>query len=275
MYDHELHLYNGRDKAPDPKEVAEHVMGAVIGYVVGSTLGYSFEGKPQQNPQPLKYLGGGPNKYPVAHLSDTTRMALHIFEEELKDGSDFGGRVKRYIHPDVIATATDLQEENFMWMLLRQQTSDDLPLQLCLGPIIMGHPHRAMTVARMVQNHPVTDAVLWDFQTAMRSALLDHVIPCIQEYYGGPIQKLMPQDGRITSTFNNAVLWVNSGLGFERTLELVLAKGGATTGAAGITGALLGAVHGVRAIPKRLTDKLPLESISNLGLAAARAITGI
>lgn len=276
MYDHKLHPYNGLEQEPDPEEVANSVMGAIFGYAIGSTLCYSFQGRlPNTNPRFRGYTGGGPERLEPGEMDKTTCKALKILRTTLTGGA-FGDEVRSVISPGYCGTPTDLMEESHRWMLVNKAENQEEVLGLVLGPVILFQPDRALTVARMAQNHPVTDAVVWDYLVTMKVAITQRRVYDGSTYFGGPVRSFVPPDGKLISTFNNSVQYMRHGLPFVRTMELICGRGGNTTVTGGVTGALLGAIYGVREIPIEYVNNLKdFLDLKELGLAAAKQITGV
>lgn len=276
MYEHQLHPYNGLSREPNSERVTHSVLGAILGYAIGTTLCYSYQDRPAQPTVVLKsYIGGGPEKLLPGELDKTTLQAMELLGWALRP-KDFGDKVMTTLRPDFQGSPTDLMEESHRWMLLNNAPNRDTVLGLILGPAILFQPDKALTIARMVQNHPVTDAVVWDYLTTMKVAITENKLTDGTTYYGGPVRSYLPSDGRAISTFNNAVMWVRSGLPFIRTMELICRQGGNTTMVGGLTGSLMGAIYGVKSIPEGLASSLQCsDSLKQLWMDAARRITGI
>lgn len=274
MYENKLHLYNGLEGAPDLEELTSHFMGALFGFAVGSTLCYSYEFHPRADvPAIMAFRGGGPEKLKAGQMNEVTRKSLQILDKLLDNRPNFGEKAMEIL-TEQKGSVSDQMEKSFEWMLLYQSTNTDDVLGLVFPALIMGFPQKAMTISRLVQNHPVTDAVVWDYYTVMREALLFHRVCHSPDLYGGNPVKLMDPDGKVTTTFNNAVVYTYQGLGFDRTMALICGQGGHTTMTGAIAGSLWGAHYGVEKVPhvKELEDS---EWICRLGMAALGQITAV
>lgn len=274
MYENKLHLYNGLENAPDPEIMANHLAGALFGFTVGATLCYSYEFHTQRDvPVIMAFRGGGPEKLKPGQLDEGTRKTLKVLDKLVDPRTNFGERVLSVL-TDGDGNVSDQMERSFEWMLLYQATNSDEVLGLVFPALLMGAPHKAMTISRLVQNHPVTDAVVWDYYTVLREALLFHRASHSPDLYGGKPVKLMPPDGKITTTFNNAVVHTYKGLSFDRTMALICGQGGHTTMTGAIAGSLWGAIYGLEEVPhvKELEDS---EWIGRLATAAVRQITAV
>ena len=274
MYENELHLYNGLERAPKPEEMANHLTGSLAGFVVGATLCYSYEFRTQRDvPTIMAFRGGGPEKLKPGQVNDLTRKSLQVLDKLIDPRGRFGERVMELL-AGKDGCVSDQMEKSFEWMLLYQSSNVDQVLGLVFPALLLGAPHKAMTIARLVQNHPVTDAVIWDYYTVLREALLFQRASHSPDLYGGKPVKLMPPDGKITTTFNNAVVHTYQGLPFDRTMALICGRGGHTTMTGAVAGSLWGAIHGLKEVPhvKELEDP---EWIGRLGMAAVRQITAV
>lgn len=273
MYENELHLYNGLTETPDPKLITDSVMGAFIGFAVGSTLCYTYEFKPKGDvPLEMYFHGGGPEKLKPGQLNQNAQTTFKLLAKLVDQRPNFGQRVMDLL-TEGDGNISDQMERSFEWMTLYQAANSEEVLGFVLGPVVMGYPHKSLTISRLVQNHPVTDAVVWDFHMVMREAIIYRRALHSQDLYGGKPVRIINPDGKVTTTFNNAVVWAYQGLPFDRTMALICSNGGHTTMTGAIAGALMGAIRGVQGIPhvKQLKD---LEWITRLGEEAARQITG-
>lgn len=274
MYENKLHLYNGLEEAPDPGEMASHLSGSLAGFVVGATLCYSYEFHTKMDvPARMIFRGGGPESLKPGQLNRETRKALKILDKLVDPRGQFGERVMELLTGET-GCVSDSMEKSFEWMLLYQSTNTDEVLGLVFPALLLGDPHKAMTISRLVQNHPVTDAVVWDYYTVLREALLFHKISLSPDLYGGKPERLMPPDGKVTTTFNNAVVQVFRGLPFDRTMELICSQGGHTSITGAVAGSLWGAIHGLEEVP-HVNELENSEGIGRLAEAAARQITAV
>lgn len=274
MYENRLHLYNGLETAPNPEKMANHLAGSLAGFAVGATLCYSYEFHPRGGvPNQMSFRGGGPEKLKPGQLNEGTRKTLKVLDKLVDPRGRFGERVVELLTGED-GCVSDLMEKSFEWMLLYQATNTEEVLGLVFPALLLGAPHKAMTIARLVQNHPVTDAVVWDYYTVLREALLFQRASHSPDLYGGKPVKLMPPDGKVTTTFNNAVVHTYQGLPFDRTMALICGQGGHTTITGAVAGSLWGAIHGLREVP-HVSELEDSEWIGRLATAAAKQITAV
>lgn len=274
MYENKLHLYNGLEEAPDLEELTHHLAGSLAGFIVGATLCYSYEFHPRgDTPKEMYFRGGGPEKLEPGQMNELTRKMLKVMDKLVNPRGRFGERVLELLTNED-GSVSDQMEKSFEWMLLYQEVNTDEVLGLVFPALLMGAPHKAMTIARLVQNHPVTDAVVWDYYTVMREALLFHRACHSPNLYGGKPVRLMLPDGRITTTFNNAVVHTYQGLPFDRTMALICGQGGHTTVTGAVAGGLWGAIHGVDKVP-HIQELRDSEWVGGLATAAVRKITAV
>lgn len=274
MYENKLHLYNGLEEAPDQEKLISSVVGSLTGFVVGATLCYSYEFHPMNGaPTEMRFRGGGPEKLKPGQLNRNTQKTLKIMDRLLDHRARFGERILEILTGGD-GNVSDQMERSFEWMLLYQETNVDEVLGLVFPALLLGLPHKAGTISRLVQNHPVTDAVVWDYYTVLREALLFRRACHSPDLYGGRPVKLMPPDGKITTTFNNAVVHTYRGLDFDRTMALICGQGGHITITGAVAGSLWGALYGVENIPhiEELEDP---QRVGNLGIDAAKQIIAV
>lgn len=244
MYNNKIHLFTGRTEIPDEEHLTDAVNGAIAGYVVGSTLCYSYENYPQEaRPQYMEFRGGGPEKLNPGEMDKLTIKGLKVIDRlTVGLSGGFGERMADFFTRGI--SYSDQAEKSLEEMVLYREINTDQVLPFVLGPVIMGLPQKAMTVSRLLQNHPVTDAVVWDYVTVMKSAILDRKIRINQNLYGGIPTRMMEPNGHITNTFNNAVVMVESGLSFDGIMSVICGHGGHCTIIGGVAGSLWGAING-------------------------------
>lgn len=279
MYDNKLHLYNGLTEVPNPKEILNSVLGAYLGYIVGDTIGYTYNGRNAHRgnlPTPI-YQGGGPEELMPGQVSSQVKTVLSLSLKASDPSSCFGEKVKSVLYPDSKDSPSTIMEQRYAQGLVQQRKPQADVLAMVLPCVVMGRLDLATTLARMVQNSPITDAVVSDWGMLMRWAILENQVVNTEYFTGGRVIELQRNSNNLISVFNNVVILASYRLSFYRTMELICRRGGAVSITAGLTGSVLGAMMGAKFIPKEALKGLE-EGIGNQALEVAsqvsRAITG-
>ena len=258
-----------------------HAQGAMLGQVIGDSLGSRVEGKPateiaQFFPGGVRELGdGGPFHTMAGQPTDDSEMALTLARTIVREKKYVGEKVLDAYRAWLTSRPVDvgITTERGLLGLITTESESNGSLMRCspIGVWAAGDPALAARTARddstLTHGNPVCLESCSAFCAAIAAGIggasRDEMFEAAVAHAKGPAHEaikraakgIAPTDyfthqGWVLVALQNA-FWCLHELDFEQALVQTVGRGGDTDTNAAIAGALLGAHHGRGKIPQR------------------------
>lgn len=260
-------------------QLVERVKGSLYGFAIGDAMGATTEFMhpaeiQQKYGKVTSILGGGWLDLKPGQVTDDTQMMLCVYramkncpEEEILSGIcaefrkwysgypiDVGGACRK-----AISTAKNNNPEDwYESSRLRQIYAHEYDLgngglMRCLVPCLTIDDEIACNQNKLTHNNTETILTVLQYYNKIQGILEDSFDEDKQKY---ALTGSYPSTGKASDTFLNAVNWFYVSESFDRAIIGAVNAGGDADTIAALTGGLVGAYFGYKAIPEAWIEQL-------------------